>query len=366
MAACSSSTQSVTAPSTTKCAVTAAAAPTTFPAAGGKGTVTISTNRDCQWTASAAASWIQLGESAGGQGDSTVDFTVGANADPSARMAAIAVGDQQVGITQDAAACSFTVNTNHDSIAAAGGQRAIHVTASSGKCTWTARSDADWLTIAAGAQGSGNGDVNYEARMTTGPARDGTLEVAGQRVTVSQASGCRVAIAPASQSFATAGGPGNISVTTTAGCTWSAASDAPWLAITSGASGSGAGMVAFSVEASEMGIPARTGTIAIGEQAFTASQAAGPPCTYTIDAQSQYFPASPAYLWSFAITTGRFCSWTVSSNVPWVTINNSPKGTGDGVVLFNVAVNPPGGLARVGLISLQTGQSFTVFQNASP
>src|SRR5581483_5160091 len=90
-AACSSSTQSVTAASSVKCPVTATATPTSFGAAGGSGTLTVSTNRECQWSASAVSGWIQLGESTAAQGDATVSFKVAANADPAVRKGSISV-----------------------------------------------------------------------------------------------------------------------------------------------------------------------------------------------------------------------------------------------------------------------------------
>jgi len=365
-AACTSSSQNVTAPSASKCAVTISATPTTFSASGGNGTLTISTNRECQWSASAAASWIQLGQSAGGQGDSTLQFTVRANADPSVRKAAIGVGDQQVGITQEAAPCTFSLSPGRDSVAASGGQKSIDVKASSPQCTWTARSGADWLTIVDGSTGSGSGTVRYTALATTGPARSGTLDIAGQSVTIAQASGCKYAIAPSSQAFGTTGGSGAIAVTAVPGCTWTAAADASWLAITAGASGGGPGTIAFRVAASEMGIPARTGTIAVSDQIFTASQAAGPACVYTLGATSQEFPPLPGGIWSFSVATGRFCAWTVSSSVPWLTISRASGRTGTGAVVFTIAPNPPGSPARIGIIALQNGQSYTVIQDASP
>src|SRR5947208_12624206 len=101
--ACSSSTQNVTSPSTVKCAVTAAATPSSFSAAGGSGTLSVSTNRECQWSAAAAGSWIQFDGTPTGQGDATIAFNVATNSDPGIRKGTISVGDQRVGITQDAA-----------------------------------------------------------------------------------------------------------------------------------------------------------------------------------------------------------------------------------------------------------------------
>ena len=363
--ACSSSTVSVTSPSTVKCGITAAATPTSFSAAGGDGTLTVSTARECQWTVAAAGSWIQLNGSTQGQGETTMAFKVAANADPSTRKGTISVGDQQVGITQDAAPCVFTLNPRSDSVTADGGQKRIAVAASSPQCSWTARSSVDWLTITDGAQGSGTGEVRYVARATTGPSRTGTLQVAGQAVTVSQASGCRSTISPASQAIVTAGGSGSIAVSGGTGCGWTATSQASWIVISGGASGTGAGTVTFTVAANEMGVPARSGTIVVNDQTFTASQAAGPPCVYKLAASSQEFGASPGGVWSFGVVTAPACGWTASSSAPWVVITGGSSGAGNGIVIFTISPNPPGNPMRFGTISVSGGLSFSVIQDAA-
>jgi hypothetical protein len=68
-------------------------------------------------------------------------------------------------------------------------------------------------------------------------------------------------------------GSGTVSLTTADGCSWTAVSSAAWITITQGASGSGNGVIAFSV------IPnsgaARTATLSIAGQVFTLTQTAG-------------------------------------------------------------------------------------------
>jgi hypothetical protein len=363
--ACRSATESVTSPSALKCGITAKATPASFSPAGGDGTLTVSTARECQWTVTAAGNWIQFGGATQGQGETSVPFKVAANADPSIRKGTISVGDQQVGITQDAAPCVFTANPRSDSVSADGGQKQIGVTASSPQCSWTARSNADWLTIADGAQGTGTGTVRYQVRATTGPARTGTLQVAGASVTVVQASGCRSTISPPSQAVVTDGGSGSITVNSGTGCGWTAVSQAPWIAITGGSAGTGAGTVTFTVAANAMGVPARSGTIMVNDQTFTVSQAAGPPCIYRLGGTSQEFAASPGGLWSVAVGTAPACGWTASSSAAWVVITGGATGAGNGVVIFNVAANPAGNPTRVATISVG-GLSFTVIQDAAP
>jgi hypothetical protein len=83
--------------------------------------------------------------------------------------------------------------------------------------------------------------------------------------------GCTYSIAPASQSFGSSAGNGSIAVSTSAGCPWSAASNASWITVTGGASGSGNGTVTYSV-AGNTGTSSRTGTLTVAGQTFTVSQ----------------------------------------------------------------------------------------------
>ena len=82
-------------------------------------------------------------------------------------------------------------------------------------------------------------------------------------------------ISPTSLNIGAGGGAGNtISVTAQAGCAYTAVSNNAFIAITSGASGSGNGTVIFSVAANSGA--ARTGTITVAGRTFTINQAASP------------------------------------------------------------------------------------------
>ena len=70
------STQSATtlsAPSIQKCQVQLTTSTATFPENGGTGTFTVSTTRDCTWSAAASSTWIILANSSG-QGEATVSY----------------------------------------------------------------------------------------------------------------------------------------------------------------------------------------------------------------------------------------------------------------------------------------------------
>jgi carboxypeptidase T len=82
---------------------------------------------------------------------------------------------------------------------------------------------------------------------------------------------CSYSIAPSSQSFTATGGSGSVTVTADSACNWSATSNANWISITSGASGSGNGTLNYTV-ATHTGTSPRGGTLTIAGQTFTVNQ----------------------------------------------------------------------------------------------
>jgi hypothetical protein len=89
-------------------------------------------------------------------------------------------------------------------------------------------------------------------------------------------SACSYSIAPSSQSLGYAAGSGSVTVATQGGCAWTATSNAAWLSVTSGSSGTGNGTVNYSVTANT-GLKSRTGTVTIAGNTFTVTQAGVPP-----------------------------------------------------------------------------------------
>jgi hypothetical protein len=154
--------------------------------------------------------------------------------------------------------------------AGGGAGAAVSVSTIAG-CAWTAAAVDTWLSVTSGASGTGNGTVNFTSAANTGPSRTGTIAIAGQTFTVTEASGCSYAINPNNQSISKNGGTGfSFAVTAGAGCTWAAATTDSWLTVTAGASGAGNGTVTFSV-ANNPGAN-RTGTITIAGLTFTVNQ----------------------------------------------------------------------------------------------
>ena len=132
----------------------------------------------------------------------------------------------------------------------------------------------------------------------------------------------------------------------------------------------GYGSVSFTVEANTAAV--RTGTMTITGQTFTVTQAAPPPpppppqppsCTYTIAPTSESIADAGGTGTAITVTAGGTCAWTAISSASWITITAGAAGTGNGSVIFIVAVNT--GAARTGTIAIG-GQTFTVNQAAAP
>ena len=173
-----------------------------------------------------------------------------------------------------AGTCAYSISPLTNSVAASASINTVQVTAGSG-CAWTAVSNVSWITITAGSSGSGNGSVSYSvAANTSTSTRSGTLTIAGKTHTVTQAAAaaCTYALGSTANSVTAAGGPKAVLVTAPAGCAWTAVSNAAWITITAGASGSGNGTVNYLVSANTAA-SARTGTLTIAGQTHTVTQA---------------------------------------------------------------------------------------------
>jgi Zn-dependent metalloprotease len=111
---------------------------------------------------------------------------------------------------------------------------------------------------------------------------DGTTHTAATDVPADCGGTCSFSINPTSASFAAAGGSASVTVTTAAGCNWTAVSNNSFITVTSGASGSGSGTVNYSV-AANTGSLSRNGSLTIAGLTHSVSQAgAGGGCTNAI------------------------------------------------------------------------------------
>jgi all-beta uncharacterized protein/BACON domain-containing protein len=351
-----SGTTTITAPATvSKCAVSVVAPDTPLAASGGTGNITVTTTRECAWTAASENGWLSIKEGASGQGDGTVRFEAAANPDPATRRGAIVLNNQRAEITQAAGVCTITLGEDAASFDTAGGSGRIDVRASSALCTWTAATDADWISIRSGAAGKGTGVVAFDVAATSGPPRAGGITVGGQRYTVTQSQGCSYTFNPTAYQVGPEGGTGTVTVATTGGCPWTATSNVDWITITSGAGTvMGPGTATFTV-APATG-PTRSAALTIAGHPFTVTQAQG--CTYALAPDSASVPAAGGTV-PITVTTGASCGWTAASNVPWIVIASGAQESGPGTVQLTVAATT--GPNRSGTATI-AGRTFAVNQ----
>ena len=240
-------------------------------------------------------------------------------------------------------------------------------------CSWTATGASPWITITSGANGAGPGTVLFSVGANAGASRTGSMTVAGQTFSVTQAAApppppppqsCSYSINPTSASIS-AGGANNrkIDVETSNSCTWTATSNAPWITIRSGAAGKGDDEVEYDV-APNPG-PARQGTLTVATRTFTVNQAGaqppGPNCTYSINPTSQSIDKDGEQDKKIDVDTQSGCAWTAVSNQTWVTVTKGQVGVGDGDVRYDVSANA--GPARQATLTV-AGKTFTVTQEA--
>src|SRR5215217_2426280 len=170
---------------------------------------------------------------------------------------------------------------------------------------------------------------------------DGTTHTAATNVPADCGGTCSFSINPTSGSFAVAGGSGSVTVTTTAGCSWTAVSNNSFIAITSGASGSGSGTVNYSVAANTSSL-SRNGSLTIAGLTHSVSQAGtGGGCTNTIVNPGFESGTAP---WTFSGQVSRSTGSFPHSGVAYAILNgvNSTTGT-----LFQTVTVPSNGCSNL-------------------
>ena len=327
------------------------------------GSLGVTAGSGCSWTSSSNAAWITITSGASGNGNGSVGFSVQANTAGTSRSGTLTVAGKTFTVTQAAATCgAFSLSPSSKNVAASGGSVSVSVSGTSG-CSRTATSNAAWISVTSGASGTGSGTVGLSvAANTAGTSRTGTATVAGKTFAVIQAAATCSAfsLSPSSQSVAASGGSVSVSVGGTSGCSRTATSNAAWIAVTSGASGTGSGTVGLSVAANTAGT-SRSGTATIGGRTFTVSQSAASCTQFTISPGSATVGASGGTV-SVAVSGMSGCTRTASSNASWLTVTGGTSGTGSGTVTLSVAANAAGA-SRTGTATI-AGRTFTVTEAA--
>ncbi|MEP7341139.1 MAG: putative Ig domain-containing protein, partial [Acidobacteriota bacterium] len=147
--------------------------------------------------------------------------------------------------------CTFSLNPTSQNIGAAGGSSNTALTASAANCAWTVQSNAAWLTPSI-FSGNGSASIGYVVAPNVGAQRTGTMTIAGQTLTVTQAAfACPViTVNPASLPVGIQGAAYNQSLTASGGT-------APYTFSLTGSFPTGIGMTA---SGAIIGTPGVSGT----------------------------------------------------------------------------------------------------------
>jgi all-beta uncharacterized protein len=161
--------------------------------------------------------------------------------------------------------------------------------------------------------------------------------------------------------MAAGGGQFDVTVTTSAGCAWSASSSSQFIATVGAASGTGTGSVRFSVAANTGG--ARQGAVQVANRTLTVSQAAsGSACEFTVDpTQASVDGAGGTVTVTVARTLG-VCGWTATSNDAFITVESGASGNANGTTVLRVAASTVGA-PRTGTATI-AGRVVTITQGA--
>lgn len=262
----------------------------------------------------------------------------------------------------DSFGCINGLNPSSRDFAFSGGSGSVNVSAPAG-CNWTAASNAGWIAITSGSSGSGDGTISYDvAPNTSGSPRSGAITIQGQTHTINQAAlVCNYSVSPPDLAFAAAGGTGEVSVSATATCLWNAFSNAGWITITSGASGTGDGTVRYTVAANNSQTP-RSGQITVEGRAHVVNQS-GLNCTFAIAPSAASIPRTGGS-GTITVTAPAGCQWTATSNASWLTFIGPTSGNGNGAVNYTAAANNGAG-SRAAKITI-ADKVFDVNQAGGP
>ena len=310
---------------------------------GGTKSLVVTAPAACNWTAWSRVPWISVVAGESGSGTRMIIYTIEEN-DSIPRTGTVVIGGRLLTISQDSRPCSYSMWPESAHWGASGGSGGFDVW-TSGDCRWDAMvtQPAGFLTAAGSAVGFGTVTYSLDPNPSLYPRRN-TIHIGTAIFVVTQEDAsvpggdlgagapppCQYAVMPTGVNVPIDGASVNLDVSAAGTCAWLASTDVPWIAI-SPFNGIGSGRVTLAVAASPS---ARVGHVTIADQAITVSQ--GSTCTYTLSQPNNSTPG----LGVFSITTQSGCVWTVTSDVPWLTVLTAGSGTGSiSTVAYAIAVN---------------------------
>ncbi len=170
-----------------------------------------------------------------------------------------------------------------------------------------------------------SGTATCDLKLTGPPGSTQLVGVTGDfndnptfNLDITPGAACSYSLSAANQAFSSSGGPGSVNVITTSGCAWTAASNANFISITSGASGTGNGTVSYTVAANTG--TARSGTLTIAGQTYTVNQSAVSTGGGGLSITTQNLPVGnvgASYSGTLAATGGQTpYTWSINGSLP--------------------------------------------------
>jgi len=256
------------------------------------GTLAVTTQAYCTWTASTNTGWIRLMNGQSGQGSGVITYLVERNPATIARSGAIAVNAVAIAVHQDGdlGLCTYAVAPVEFSpcltpltfTAALDTQDA---------CPWTASPTVPWLSLDSAGAGTGPASISIQVASNFDAPRHGVIEVRwptpteGQNIHIQQA-GCRYGVSTSALAIGAGGGtlqfdvyqqtePNACGGPLQDACVWTAVPDAPWLTMVTAMPVRGDGRVTLSVAPNPGGL--RTATVTIKDRVVVVTQAGASP-----------------------------------------------------------------------------------------
>jgi len=222
-----------------------------FGAGAGTGSLTMTTAIGCNWQAVSNDAWLTITAGSSGTGIGTINFNIDANAGPSQRLGNLSVGGLTFAVTQATAPVSVPTLIS-PAIGAAG-------VSLMSTLSWSTSSGATSYDVYFGMSPTPSLVTNTTATSYTPATLTSNTTYYWQVIAKNSAgstpsaifsfttfnSSCSFAATPPAVLIAFAGGSATVSVTAGTSCAWTATSNASWLTITAGSSGTGNGSISF-------------------------------------------------------------------------------------------------------------------------
>lgn len=333
---------------------------------GANGMISVTATPDLPWTATSGANWITVyAATANGAGNGNVVYNASPNPTLFERTGKITITPEAASgvaakthtVTQPAAVAALS--SNGYEFEASGESCSVDVSVAN-IVQWSVSETMDWLTVNGSTSRTGPGTVTLQAAANdTVYPRSGTVTIAGVTFSVSQkARG--VELEYDTKLFGTDGGYESISIHPDGNVSWTAvASDATWITIFQGDSGTGDGEILYIVAPYVGDGSARTGWITVGDKKVYITQRA-----YDLNIEPNgSLVAGNNGAGEFGVSASIGDVWTAIVTEPWITlVSGYDSGTGSGTVRFLYTENTTG-KTRTGKI-IVAGEVYTLEQRA--